>query len=472
MNTFFEPVRTMAGMDQLNKLLADKNRQELAMQAVAKAGAGDGTTAATAMVTGCIDTQKIHMAEAVGEQFPFKVIVTYDESKAREMCEDVRFFQTSAMYYPAKDFIFYSADIHGNQMVGERIRCVYELIQACRENRPLTIVTTIDALSDMVVPLKRYEEAMLPIKNGTILETESLAKQLVSIGYERKGMVDGQGQFAIRGGIIDIFSFVDEAPVRIELWDDEVDSIRYFDVESQRSIEKIQSYEIFPVTEYLFTEDEIEAGITHVKQEQAEQLEKFGISKKKRDQASIEACNHINRMVADMERTKDYSKFINTFASEVAGFASYFPVEDTLFVLDEPGRMKERMDLVEYEYAESMKNRLASGYVLPSQTKLMRGIVEIYKAISGVRKLLLTTMIYKPFGLNVDYSMNIDARSINSYNNSFEYLSDDLKKYKRTGYKTVLVCNSRTRAARIVEDLKALDTECYFSEDFSKEIFS
>ena len=454
MNTFFAPVQSMAGMEQLNRILAD----------------GKKRPAGTVMVTGCIDTQKIHMAEAAGENFRFKVIVTHDESKAREMCEDVRFFQSNAMYYPAKDFIFYSADIHGNQMACERIKCISAIIDAMENGEPLTIVTTIDALSDMVIPLQKYKDTSFMVKNGTILDTEKLSKQLVSIGYERKGMVDGQGQFAIRGGIIDIFSFIDEAPVRIELWDDEVDSIRYFDVESQRSIEKVQSYEIFPVTEYMFTEDEVEAGLEKVKKEQAAQLEKLGINKKKRDPASIEACNHINRMVADMERTADYSKFINTFAGEVTGFASYFPAEDTLFVLDEPGRMKERMDLIEYEYAESMKNRLAGGYVLPSQTNQICGIAEIYASISNMRKLLVTTMIYKPYGLNPDYSMNMDARSINSYNNSFEYLSEDLKKYKKNGYRTILVCNSRTRAARIVEDLRALETECYFSEDFTKEI--
>lgn len=459
MNAFFEPVLTMAGMEQLNKVLEQKNTKKEGIE-----------TAGTVMVTGCIDTQRIHMAEAVGEKFSFKVIVTYDEAKAREMCEDVRFFHTNAMYYPAKDFIFYSADIHGNQMTAERIRCVYAIASAMRKKQALTIVTTIDALSDMIVPLSKYKDASFEIKNGTILNTEMLAKQLIAIGYERKGMVERPGQFAIRGGIIDIFSFIDEAPIRIELWDDEVDSIRYFDVESQRSIEKVQTYEVFPVTEYLFTEDEIEEGIAKVREEANQQLEAFGIHKKKRDQESIESCNHINRMVADMERTGDFSKFINTFASETTGFASYFPAEDTLFVLDEPGRMKERMEHIEYEYAESMKNRLSGGYVLPSQTKLMRGLNSIYSTITGMKKLLLSTMIYKPYGINVDYSMNIDARSINSYNNSFEYLSDDLKKYKRNGYRTVLVCNSRTRAARIVDDLKALDTDCYFSEDFSKEL--
>ncbi|MDO5403663.1 MAG: transcription-repair coupling factor [Eubacteriales bacterium] len=451
MNTFFEAVRNMAGMEQLNKTFD-----------IEKGG--------TVMVTGCIDTQKVHMAEAAGENFLLKVIVTYDESKAREMCEDVRFFQSNAMYYPAKDFIFYSADIHGNQMMGERIKCIYGIMSAVRERKPMTVVTTIDALSDLLMPLKRYEQSVTLVRNGTIIDTEKLAKELVSIGYERKGMVEGQGQFAVRGGIIDIFSFIDEAPVRIELWDDEVDSIRYFDLESQRSIEKIQSYEIFPVTEYLFTDEEIKKGIENVKKEQAESLEKLGINKKKRDAASIEACNHINRMVADMERTHDFGKFINTFSSEVTGFASYFPVQDTLFVLDEPGRIKERMELIGYEYSESMKNRLAGGYVLPSQTGIIRGLEQIYQTLAGNNKLILSTMIYKPYGLNVDYSMNIDARSINSYNNSFEYLSDDLKKYKRNGYRTILVCNSRTRAARIVEDLKELDTECYFSEDYSRAV--
>ena len=125
---------------------------------------------------------------------------------------------------------------------------------------------------------------IIHFKNSDIIDTEKLISKLVGIGYTRVPMIDGQGQFAVRGGIIDIFSYTDETPVRIELWDDEIDSIRFFDVESQRSVEKIQTYDVFPATEWILSEDEIDAGFEKVKDEVEKQLVTLGNDKKKKTQ--------------------------------------------------------------------------------------------------------------------------------------------------------------------------------------------
>lgn len=386
------------------------------------------------------------------------------------MQEDSRFFDKSSIYYPAKDFIFYSADVHGNQLAGERLRCIQKIIAAQDNKTNITVITTIDGCVDMLMPLQRYRDNIIHFKNSDIIDTEKLISKLVGIGYTRVPMIDGQGQFAVRGGIIDIFSYTDETPVRIELWDDEIDSIRFFDVESQRSVEKIQTYDVFPATEWILSEDEIDAGFEKVKDEVEKQLVTLGNDKKKKTQQEMDACNRLRHAYADFERTRDYSKFILSFTDEIEGFTDYFPKDETVFVLDEPDRIMERMELISYEYEESMKNRLEGGYVVASQTKLMRPIAEVYKNMQSSRLMLLSSLDYKPKMLKpVDY-LRIDARSISSYNNSFEYLADDINKYKRTGYRVVLVCNSRTRAARIVADLEELGTQSYFSEDYDKEI--
>ena len=289
------------------------------------------------------------------------------------------------------------------------------------------------------------------------------------MGFVRTGMVEDKGQFAIRGGIIDIFSYTDEAPVRIELWDTEVDSIRMFDVESQRSIERLQSYSIFPATEYIFTEDELKNGLYNIKKECDRQLECFDYGKRKRTKEQIEAGNNLNKLVADVERTGNYEKFTDTIVADTVGLAEYFPEENTLVVLDEPNRLKECNELTLYEYNESMKNRLAAGYVLPSQTNKVKAMNEIIGDLRNNKKLILTTLDYKPEGFEIDYSMYITARSISSYNNSFEYLAKDLEKYKKNGYTTILVCSSRTRALRIVDDLGKLGIASFYSEDFNKD---
>ena len=450
MKTFYAPLSELAGIEQLKKDFE--------------------VTGQPVMISGCIDTQKIHLVHAAVNDYRFRLIITGDEAKAREMQEDSRFFDKSSIYYPAKDFIFYSADVHGNQLAGERLRCIQKIIAAQDNRTNITVITTIDGCVDMLMPLQRYRDNIIHFKNSEIIDTEKLISKLVGIGYTRVPMIDGQGQFAVRGGIIDIFSYTDETPVRIELWDDEIDSIRFFDVESQRSVEKIQTYDVFPATEWILSEDEIDAGFEKVKDEVEKQLVTLGNDKKKKTQQEMDACNRLRHAYADFERTRDYSKFILSFTDEIEGFTDYFPKDETVFVLDEPDRIMERMELISYEYEESMKNRLEGGYVVASQTKLMRPIAEVYKNMQSSRLMLLSSLDYKPKMLKPADYLRIDARSISSYNNSFEYLADDINKYKRTGYRVVLVCNSRTRAARIVADLEELGTQSYFSEDYDKEI--
>ncbi len=450
MKTFYAPLSELAGIEQLKKDFE--------------------VTGQPVMISGCIDTQKIHLVHAAVNDYRFRLIITGDEAKAREMQEDSRFFDKSSIYYPAKDFIFYSADVHGNQLAGERLRCIQKIIAAQDNKTNITVITTIDGCVDMLMPLQRYRDNIIHFKNSDIIDTEKLISKLVGIGYTRVPMIDGQGQFAVRGGIIDIFSYTDETPVRIELWDDEIDSIRFFDVESQRSVEKIQTYDVFPATEWILSEDEIDVGFEKVKDEVEKQLVTLGNDKKKKTQQEMDACNRLRHAYADFERTRDYSKFILSFTDEIEGFTDYFPKDETVFVLDEPDRIMERMELISYEYEESMKNRLEGGYVVASQTKLMRPIAEVYKNMQSSRLMLLSSLDYKPKMLKPADYLRIDARSISSYNNSFEYLADDINKYKRTGYRVVLVCNSRTRAARIVADLEELGTQSYFSEDYDKEI--
>ena len=450
MKTFYAPLSELAGIEQLKKDFE--------------------VTGQPVMISGCIDTQKIHLVHAAVNDYRFRLIITGDEAKAREMQEDSRFFDKSSIYYPAKDFIFYSADVHGNQLAGERLRCIQKIIAAQDNKTNITVITTIDGCVDMLMPLQRYRDNIIHFKNSDIIDTEKLISKLVGIGYTRVPMIDGQGQFAVRGGIIDIFSYTDETPVRIELWDDEIDSIRFFDVESQRSVEKIQTYDVFPATEWILSEDETDAGFEKVKDEVEKQLVTLGNDKKKKTQQEMDACNRLRHAYADFERTRDYSKFILSFTDEIEGFTDYFPKDETVFVLDEPDRIMERMELISYEYEESMKNRLEGGYVVASQTKLMRPIAEVYKNMQSSRLMLLSSLDYKPKMLKPADYLRIDARSISSYNNSFEYLVDDINKYKRTGYRVVLVCNSRTRAARIVADLEELGTQSYFSEDYDKEI--
>ena len=177
-------------------------------------------------VNGCVDSQKLHMIYGLSDGFQYKIIVTFSDLKAKELYEDYKFYDRNVRLYPAKDLIFYQADIHGNQLVTERIKCLKRII----EKRPMTIITTFAALMTPQVPIEVIEKSVIRIRKGGEVDEKQLAKQLVAMGYEKNYQVEAPGQFSVRGGIVDIFDLTEENPYRIELWGEEVDSIRSFDI--------------------------------------------------------------------------------------------------------------------------------------------------------------------------------------------------------------------------------------------------
>ncbi len=165
-------------------------------------------------ISGCMDSQKVHLMWEAGETLPWKLVVTYDDSRAKEIYEDFRCFTDAVWLYPAKDLLFYNADIHGNLITRERMQVLRHLI----EEKSGVVVTTIDGLMDHLLPLSMVESQILTVSQGEVIDIEEWRKRLVSLGYERMAQVDGMGQFSIRGGIVDIFPLTEELPVRIELW--------------------------------------------------------------------------------------------------------------------------------------------------------------------------------------------------------------------------------------------------------------
>lgn len=262
--------------------------QELAeFDGMRKAVAGGNASIA---LTGCVDSQKLHIIYGISDGLKCKVIVTYSDVKAKELFEEYKFYDRNVMLYPAKDLIFFQADIHGNQLVKERVKTLRRLM----EGKPVTIVTTYAALMTPQALWDRKRD-VIDVERGGSLQEKELARKLVSMGYENCYQVESAGQFSVRGGIIDIFDLTEENPYRIELWGDEVESIRSFDVLSQRSIEKLESISVFPATEFVLDEDRIRAGLKKLEQEAAKQEKMF------RDKHCPEEAQRIKLQVKELK---------------------------------------------------------------------------------------------------------------------------------------------------------------------------
>lgn len=442
MKVFFEPIHELAGYDSITEALSKQG--------------------CAVMLSGCIDSEKMHMVQALGDNAFCRVVITYDEAKAVEMADDCRFFRKNVVLYPAKDLIFYSADIRSSELVEQRMKALKAIVE---NEGDLTVVTTIDGCADMLLARERLEASLLRFCEGGTVNLTELKRKLVLLGYENMGQVQAPGEFGVRGGIIDIFPLTEDAPVRIELWDDEIDSIRIFDAESQRSVERLEEIVIYPATEYVFTQNELDRGIAAIAEEARIQAEAFSGGTGGSDR---EALMRIKSIPDNFNETTDADKFVHSFTDTTVSFVDYFDRENTVFILDEPNRIAERMRLVEFEFEDSVKNRLEKGYILPSQTDMMYTCGDIYAKLNEGKLLVLATLEYKPDGLDITQRFKVEAKSISSYNNRFEYLIDDLKKYKKSGFGVVIISNSRTRAARMVDDLRDNGIDSYYSENFDR----
>ena len=202
-------------------------------------------------VSGCMESQKSHLMYGLSGIAPYRLILAEDERRAREIYEDYRFYDRKVYSYPAKDLLFFQADIHGNLLIRQRMK----VIKALLEEKELTGVTRIDGCMDFLEPLEKIKEQLIHYESDSTVDIEQLKNQLVALGYERVGQVEMPGQFSVRGGIVDIYCLTEENPWRIELWGDGIDSIRSFDPESQRSLENLEELTIYPAVEHIGDKD-------------------------------------------------------------------------------------------------------------------------------------------------------------------------------------------------------------------------
>ena len=379
MKAFLQPLQNLAEMEQIREQAKD-NRGVLA-------------------VSGCMESQKAHMIYGLSGLFPCHLIISEDERSAKQIYEDYRFYDKNVYYYPARDLLFFQADIHGNLLIRQRM----QVIRALLTSEEITVVTSVDGCMDFLAPLEEIRKQLLYFRNDSQLDIDKLKTSLVSMGYERVGQVEMPGQFSVRGGIIDIYSLTEENPWRIELWGDEIDSIRSFDTQSQRSLENLEEITIYPAAE--------------------QQTEKSGLT-----------------------------------------FPDYFDREKTMIFLDEPNRLSENAKAVEEEFRQSCRNRQEKGEQNLSEG-WMCSWEEVCHKLNKRNCVSLSALEPQKAGWNITGKHNLTVKSMSSYQSSFELLVKDLQQYKNQGYQIILMSGSRTRAERLAKDLQDQGMNAFYGQD-------
>lgn len=419
---------------------------------------------ACAEVTGCADSQKLHFINGLGADFKYRIIVTYSDLRAKEIYEDYKFYDRNVTVYPAKDLIFYQADVHSNEIVRQRIRCMRRLL----EGRPVTVVTTFAALMAPQIKPEVLKESILSIDKRTAIDEIAIAKRLVAMGYVRNYQVEGPGEFSVRGDIVDVFDLTEDNPYRIELWGDEIQSIRSFDILSQRSLEKLESIDIYPASEIILDDKRLSAGMKRIEKETEITCNALRKDFKTKEAHQLKtATEELREQLFELHSMVNLESYIRYFYDDTVTMQEMFPKGKSCIFIDEPQRVGEHAIAVETEFKESMTHRAEKGYVLPGQMDLLYSVDNCIARMGNGRRVLISSL-QMPKNLNLfspEKSWDIKARSVAPYNNSFDSLVADLKNYSKKGYRVLILSGSRTRAKRIVEDLRDNLVTAFYSED-------
>ncbi len=420
------------------------------------------------LVYGAGDSVQNHLSAAFTAEKTERmtIILTPNDVKAQSVYEDMRFyFPGQAGFFPAKDPLFYSADTHGSMIEEDRAK----VLKALAERDLKVLVLSVEALYDRMAPMDVWMDHILYRRLGGKLKLDQVASQLVRMGYERVSQIEHTGQFAIRGGIIDIFPITQDSALRIELWDDEIDSIRVLDIETQRSLHRLEDFTVYPAGEIVLTDEAMEKGRKAILQETETAVRKLQAEGLEEEADRLNEIQNafVTRLGTRFRGVEAYVK--NFYGEEAACILDYVP-EDSLLVLQEPGRIREKVRVLEQELSNSVKGRMQKGYLLPSQMDMFPTFPEIEQKMDTFPRISLCALLASnqaafPFKEIV----SVTSRSVNLVTADENMLLNELTTFNRLGYRTVLLAESGTRARRLLQRLLDENIAAYEYNDQNKE---
>ena len=420
-------------------------------------------------VIGPSDSQKVHIVYSMLTHMHAKgLFVTYNEMQARRAFEDFQLFLgDDVIYFPPKETMLYSVEARSNDIIYQRVKTLLRCINGDYK----VMVLPAEALTQMISPKDLFIGGVINIELGDQVELEELVSKLVLYGYERVEVVEGKAQFAIRGGIVDIFTINSEHPLRIELFDTEVDSIRYFDEATQRSTNSSDTCTIAPVRDVIYDDGSKDSIIAKIRKDLKDYVNKLN----KKSGSEEVAANIVKRVNEDVDNLKEHHYF--------AGIDRYLPYilekpqsvmnyisDDAVVILDETIRISQRIENVELEQEELAKSLLEKGTLLPGGAGWTHSFNKIVDQFKTFKVLTLAAIASNNALLRPSSQISIPCRTGNSYQNHMELLINDIELLKGKNYKIVVLSGPSGRGHRLVETLATNDIMSNYTDSCDKEV--
>lgn len=376
------------------------------------------------------------------------VLCPHDKECVRT-CEMLERFGITAAVFGTRDYNFYNITA-SHDFEHERLRVLFGLLQGALD----VVVTTPEAALGYTIPPKRLEDATIRLDFDTRIDIADFARRLTAAGYARVDMVDGAGQFAVRGGIMDVFPPVFESlgeeetgkkpePFRIELFGDEIDRIGPFDPESQRFLRNLEGLEFPPAHEVLADRKILtairETIAVHAKRSKIENAKRA----MEKEIAAIDTC-----LANDDPDLPFLDKYISLVYPERACLLDYFGTRPLIFMRSQTA-ITERLKTFEGQIAQTVTDLLESGTIAAKNAEYACPNSRFAAFLSSGVVLRLESLTGSSSGERLGGLFTFRTKHLVTYDDKYDLLTEDLTNYIRNGYQTVVIAENETSAKNV-----------------------
>jgi transcription-repair coupling factor (superfamily II helicase) len=411
-------------------------------------------------VFGLSESARSYLINGVYDELdkPF-LILTHNDVEAKNIYEDLNLYIPNVFYFPTKEVVFYNIDAISGDLRWERLKVLREMSKKGKK----IIVASIESLAQKYIPFELYKEYTFRFKVGDTINLEELNGKLVQCGYERMDVVETKGQFSVRGGIMDVFPPFSSYPFRIELFGDEIDSIRSFNTESQRSIEKVKEVELFPAKEMILERENIKAAVNSIEQDLNTVVNSLKLKKNKEAMEKINSITKVNlEALKEKWSFETIDSFLPYFYNRTSTFLDF--IQEGFIVVDDIQRCKGKLDSVYFEFEENYKSFLQLGNVLPGQGNLLIPREELLEKLSCSNVITLNAIPKSASMLAPRAIISFTQITLHNYHGQLDLLIEDIKDKKSRGFKTLILSGTRPRGERLVTTLRDRGIESSYSD--------
>lgn len=383
------------------------------------------------------------------------LLLAADEAEAQRICQDLTSMGLRSFIYPTRDFTFRNVESASREYEHQRIQVLSRILKHDCD----VVVACMDAALQYTIPPNELEGRMIELKKGQTVSLEQVVQSLVRYGYVRAEQIDGTGQFAVRGGILDFFTPDAPYPVRIEFWGDEIDTIGLFDLESQRRTETVDAIMLAPSVEVLVDNPS----------ELADKIEKHASSLRGK---TAPKAKEILQMECDQLRNGRHfhcaDKYITMLYDRTATLLDYFSLNDTLVFVSEFHKGKERIRTTQWQWAEDVKEYLEEGVLCRGLDTYSGDWIYIQSQLEKRSTVCLEAFVRGTYEVPVRTLLNITARQLSVWGGSIALLEEDLQAMQSSGLTCIVLGGTEKTASNIATDLKEKGLSVVYMPDMSE----